>query len=47
MGFRQLSKADLEKFPVAANVFKVHQHEIGLRVQPGEALTLLRSFAEG
>jgi hypothetical protein len=47
MGFRKLSKVDLEKFPVAANVFKVHQDEIGIRVQPGEAFTVLKSFSEG
>jgi hypothetical protein len=47
MGFKQLTHADLEKFPVAANVFKVETDEIALRVQPGQALTVLNSFADG
>jgi hypothetical protein len=46
MGFRQLSKADLEKFPIAAQVFKARQDEIAQRVQPGEALIVLKSFVE-
>ena len=46
MGFRQLTKAVLEKFPVAAHVFKTRQDEIALRGRPSDALTVLKSFAE-
>jgi hypothetical protein len=46
MGFRRLSETDLEKYSAAVNVFKVNQYEIGLRVKPGEALTVLKSFAK-
>jgi signal transduction protein with GAF and PtsI domain len=46
MGFRRISKADLEKFPFAAQVFKASQEEVSLRVQPSEALIILKSFAE-
>jgi hypothetical protein len=46
MGFRRISKADLEKFPVAAQVFRASQEEVSLRVQPSEALIILKSFAE-
>jgi hypothetical protein len=47
MGFRQLSKADLERLPVSANFFKVRPEEIALRDQPSDALTILESFADG
>jgi hypothetical protein len=47
MGFKQLTKAELEKFPIAANVFKVQANEIALRVQPSQALIVLNSFADG
>jgi hypothetical protein len=47
MGFKQLSKADLEKFPTAANVFRAQPDEIALRAQPSDALCVLKSFAEG
>jgi hypothetical protein len=47
MGFKQITRAELEKFPVAANVFKVETNEIALRVQPGQALIVLNSFADG
>jgi hypothetical protein len=47
MGFRQLSKADLERLPVSANFFKVRPEEIALRAQPSDALTILESFADG
>jgi hypothetical protein len=46
MGFRQISKADMEKFPIAAQIFKVRQEEISQRVQPSEALIVLKSFVE-
>ena len=47
MGFSQLTKADLEKFPAAAHIFKAHQDEISLRGRAGEALIVLKSFADG
>lgn len=47
MGFKHLTPADLEKFSDAANVFKTRQDEIALRVQPSDALTILKSFAHG
>jgi hypothetical protein len=47
MGFRQLSKADLEKFTGVANLFKARSDEITLRVQPSEVRSILKSFAEG
>jgi hypothetical protein len=47
MGFRQLSKVDLEKFPIAANVFKARSDEIAVRAHPSDALCVLKSFAEG
>jgi hypothetical protein len=46
MGFRQLSKTDLEKFPIAAQVFKANQDDIAQRVQASEALIVLKSFVE-
>lgn len=47
MGFRQLSKADLAKFPQAGHVFKAREDEIATRIRAGDALTILQSFAEG
>jgi hypothetical protein len=47
MGFKQLMKADLEKLPGAAHVFKARPDEISVRVRPGEALFLLKSFTDG
>ncbi len=47
MGFRQLNKADLEKFPAAAHVFKASKGEFDVRARSGDALTILKSFAEG
>jgi hypothetical protein len=47
MGFKQLSKLDLAKFPAAVPMFKARQDEISLRSRAGEALTLLQSFADG
>ena len=46
MGFRRLSQADLAKFPAAAQVFKARTNELALRVQPGTALIVLKSFIE-
>jgi len=47
MGFKQLSRSDLEKLPAAAHVFQARQDEISIRGRAGEALTILRSFADG
>jgi hypothetical protein len=47
MGFKHLSKVDLVKLPVAANVFKARPDEIAMRVQPSEALSVLESFTQG
>jgi hypothetical protein len=47
MGFRQLSKADLKKFPAAANIFQANKEELLLRGRAGDALTVLKSFAYG
>ena len=47
MGYRQLSKADLERFPLSASVFKARPDAIAQRVKPGDALAILKSFAEG
>jgi hypothetical protein len=45
MGFRRLTKADMEKFPAFSPLFNMHGGEVALRVLPGQALTLLNSFA--
>jgi hypothetical protein len=47
MGFKQLSKTDLENLPAAAHVFKAHDDEISLRSRQGDALTVLKSFSDG
>jgi hypothetical protein len=47
MGFKNLTKLDLEKFPAAVHVFKARRDEISLRIRAGEALTILQSFADG
>jgi len=47
MGYKQLSKTDREKFPLAAQVFKASQDEIFQRVQPSEALIVLKAFIDG
>ena len=46
MGFKQLTGADLEKFPDAGQVFRACGEEIGERVRPGNALGVLQLFAE-
>jgi hypothetical protein len=46
MGFRQLSKADMEKFPAAAHIFDARLDEISLRGRAGDAITILKSFAD-
>ena len=45
MGFRQITKADLDNFPDAAPLFDMQDGELVLRIRPSEALTLLNSFA--
>jgi hypothetical protein len=45
MGFRLLSKEDLEKYPTAAHIFQAHLDEISQRGRAGDALTILKSFA--
>lgn len=47
MGFRQLTPADLQKLPAAAQIFRAREDEIALRVRAGDALTILNSFAQG
>jgi hypothetical protein len=47
MGFRHLSQVELAKLPAAVHVFKARQDEIALRGRAGEALTILKSFADG
>jgi hypothetical protein len=45
MGFKQLTKEDLEKFPSAAHVFKAHPDEVSVRGRPSDAVSILKSFA--
>jgi hypothetical protein len=47
MGFKQLSEADLKSIPTAAHIFRARQEEISLRGRAGDALVILKSFAEG
>jgi hypothetical protein len=47
MGFKQLSKEDLEKLPAAAQFFRAQKEALEGRVQSGDALTILQSFANG
>lgn len=47
MGYKQLGRADLEKFPRAAHVFKARDDEIAVRARLSDALLILQSFAEG
>jgi hypothetical protein len=47
MGFKQLSKSDLEKLPDVTHVFRAREDEISLRGNAGDALVILKSFAEG
>jgi hypothetical protein len=46
MGFKHLTKFDLEKFPAEVHVFKARRGEISQRSQAGAALTILQSFAD-
>lgn len=46
MGFRQITKVDLETFPASAPLFNMHGGELALRIRPSNALTLLTAFAE-
>lgn len=45
MGFRRLTKVDLENFPAFAPLFNMHEGELALRIRPSNALTLLTAFA--
>jgi hypothetical protein len=47
MGFKHIKEADLAKFPAAAQIFKARQDEILLRSRAGNALTILKTFADG
>jgi hypothetical protein len=47
MGFRHLSKEDLNKFSGAANIFESRSDEIKRRVQPSQVRIILKSFADG
>ena len=47
MGFREISMADLRKFPAALAVLKADVETIERLARNGEALTLLKSFADG
>lgn len=46
MGYRALSAAEIKDFPIAEQFFKFKETEIERRVHPGEALTLLKTFAD-
>ena len=46
MGFRVLSKLDMRAFPEAAYLFQCKPQEIEMRVMPGSALIILKSFAD-
>jgi len=46
MGFKRLTKADLEKFPDVAHVFEARQDEISVRSRSGAALIILTTFAD-
>jgi hypothetical protein len=47
MGFKHLTKLDLEKFPTAVHVFKTRRDEISQRSRAGDAFAILQSFADG
>jgi hypothetical protein len=47
MGFKHLAKADLDKLPGAAQVFKAREDEISTRARGGDALILLKTFSDG
>ena len=46
MGYRSVSAAELQAFPLAEQVFKSKDAEIERRVQPGAALHVLKTFME-
>lgn len=45
MGFRGLSTAELKASPEAEYLFRCRTDELAARVQPGDALDVLKSFA--
>jgi hypothetical protein len=47
MGYRDLTMEELQRYPVATQLFKYRPDEIALRVNPGTALEVLKSFANG
>ena len=47
MGFKSVSKDDFKRFPAALHVFKASENEVAVRAREGEALTILKTFAEG
>jgi len=47
MGYQQMNAADVAASPVLQNIFRANCSTLNHRVQPGEALTLLKSFAQG
>ena len=47
MGYAQLSDSDLAQSPKVAEIFQCAPKEVLQRVKPGDALTVLLSFASG
>jgi hypothetical protein len=45
MGYKALTKADIERSGVAVDAFITRDQEIARRVRPGDALYVLKSFA--
>ncbi len=46
MGFKRLTASDLVELPAADQVFRASEDEIGKRVAPGNALGVLKFFAQ-
>jgi hypothetical protein len=46
MGYRHIKKADLEKWPEHVDFFKARDKDLAVRVRKGDALAVLRSFAQ-
>ena len=46
MGYARLKQADLDRTPYAASIFEARERELERKVRPGEALQVLKSFAE-
>ena len=47
MGFRRLTDTDINKSPIAAEVFNADKTEIANRVKPGPVLSMLVLFGQG